>query len=115
MRHTINLAVFLTCFTVLCIVSIWWVVPAVARVAFDHGTHQEYIADEPCTTCHLEGADAIVPSQETCLQCHDRSFVEDVAIPAPATHGPLWGLNHRPFAKNAAADCNACHQQSDCL
>lgn len=91
-----------------------WTVPALAA-KFDHAAHQEYLPDAPCATCHAEGARSIVPETKVCLGCHEEVFVKAVELPGLNTHGPLWALNHRPFAKGEAIDCAACHRQSDCL
>jgi len=115
MRELINITAMLACFALISIVSIWWVVPAVARVTFDHGFHQSQVAEQDCSTCHLAGAQKVIPDEAVCLQCHKGSFVENVVIPTPKTHGPLWGFNHRSFAKGAEANCAECHQQSECL
>ncbi|PLY12545.1 MAG: cytochrome C [Desulfuromonas sp.] len=115
MRHTLNLTLFFVSFTFLSIISIWWIVPAVAQVTFDHQAHLQNIDDQECETCHVADARSIVPEQQACLQCHDAAFLQNVVMPGTATHGPLWGLEHRPFAKGAQSDCASCHQQSDCL
>jgi len=115
MREIINTAAMLTCFAVISFVSIWWGVPALAGLTFDHEFHQRQIGTEDCSVCHLEGAQQIVPQQQVCLSCHDSDFIQNVAIPAPTTHGPLWGGNHRLVAKSINIDCAGCHQQSDCL
>ncbi|PLX95705.1 MAG: cytochrome C [Desulfuromonas sp.] len=86
-----------------------------ANLTFDHQTHNKVIPDEPCATCHLEDASESIPPLTTCQGCHDTSFVESVTIPIPPPHDPLWGLNHRSFAKSGDASCTSCHAQSDCL
>jgi len=90
------------------------VVPAFAA-EFNHPTHLTYVADSPCSTCHVEGAETIVPDTKVCLECHDQAFVDDVKLPGLKTHGPVWALNHRPAAKGETYDCAACHQQDFCL
>lgn len=115
MRHLTTLTVFLTCLCVLSVVTLWKEPSATAATLFNHLTHNDYLTGQKCVTCHLNGAAEITPSMETCLSCHDRAFVDGVELPSLATHGPLWGLNHRTFAKGAAANCNECHQQADCL
>jgi len=89
-------------------------VPAFAA-EFNHATHNTYVADSPCTTCHVEGAGTIIPDTKVCLECHDQAFVDAVQLPGTKTHGPVWALNHRPAAKGEAYDCAACHQQDFCL
>jgi hypothetical protein len=43
-------------------------------------------------------------------------MLNEVEFPGLRTHGPVWSLNHRPYAKAGQPyDCAACHQQSDCL
>ena len=88
--------------------------PAFALV-FVHQDHQEYTEDEGCQFCHVEDARTIVPDQEVCLNCHETEFLRWVEVPSPATHGPLWGFNHRQTAKNSTYDCSVCHQQDDCF
>ncbi len=89
-------------------------VPAPAA-DFDHAAHQGYLPGEPCATCHVEGAASIVPEAKVCQNCHEAEFVAKVSFPGLKTHGPAWGLSHRPFAKGNAVDCAACHQQNFCL
>lgn len=86
-----------------------------AAVTFDHSAHLGYVDKGACDTCHKEGAESIVPDTKVCLECHDEAFVKDVNFPGLKTHGPVWTLNHRPFAKQNDFDCAACHQQQDCL
>jgi hypothetical protein len=92
-----------------------WVVPVLAA-DFDHAEHLTYLPGAPCSTCHLDGARSIVPDKgKVCINCHDQAFVDDVKLPGLKTHGPVWALNHRPFAKGNTYDCAACHQQNFCL
>jgi hypothetical protein len=97
--------------------------PALA-VTFDHAAHLTYLEGEPCSICHMDpekdtvvfnGPETIVPDRAVCLNCHDEDFVDQVEFPGLKTHGPLWALNHRPYAKGESIDCYACHQQVDCL
>lgn len=81
---------------------------------FDHATHNAG-TDTECAACHVEGAASIFPEGSVCSACHEAGFVDKVVFPALSTHGPLWSMNHRPFAKGGSADCASCHQQSDCL
>ncbi|BCR05995.1 c-type cytochrome [Desulfuromonas versatilis] len=96
------------------VICILGAVPALGA-DFDHAAHLTYLPDEPCTTCHREDAKTIQPDQAVCLDCHDEAFVKEVKLPGLKTHGPVWPLNHRPFAKGNTYDCYACHQQFDCL
>jgi len=89
-------------------------VPSLAA-EFVHGDHLTYLEDAPCSTCHVEGAQSIKPDTKVCLECHDEDFIKDVTFPGLLTHGPVWAMNHRPFAKGNKIDCYACHQQVDCL
>ncbi len=91
-----------------------WAIPAVA-ITFDHETHLEILADMSCATCHVEGTETIVPDTAVCLECHEQEFLKEIEFPGLKTHGPVWALNHRPFAKMSDFDCAACHQQVDCL
>ncbi len=85
-------------------------------VEFDHDEHLGYLGEDVrCATCHVEDAESISPEAEVCGECHQQDFIDDVSFPALETHGPVWPLNHRPFAKNKANNCEACHQQADCL
>jgi len=95
-------------------ITLLWCSPALA-VDFNHAAHLEILGDVECATCHLEGATEIVPSDKACLECHDQTFVDSVVKPATKTHGLTWATEHRPFAKNQAIDCSACHQQEFCL
>ena len=102
------------CLLAVMAITFAWALPALA-VDFDHATHQPYVEGAPCSTCHVEGAKDIVPELSVCLQCHDQGFIDTVKLPGLKTHGPVWALNHRPFAKGSTYDCSACHQQSYCL
>ncbi len=84
---------------------------------FDHGRHAaEYAKDKSCAVCHQDGAASIVPDKIVCLECHDnKDMVEAASFAVPATHGPLWALNHNAAARAKSIDCEACHEQSDCL
>ena len=86
------------------------------RFTFDHLQHRDLVfPGSPCVTCHLPDSPTITPELRACLQCHDREFAEQVMIPGMVnTHGPLWGFNHGPFAKNRQLDCAGCHQQNYC-
>ncbi len=90
---------------------------AVAALAedFKHAEHLTYVPETPCSTCHVEGAKSIVPDNKVCLECHDQDEIDQVKLLGLKTHGPIWALNHRSFAKNKASDCASCHQQSYCL
>ncbi|BCA78669.1 cytochrome c3 family protein [Desulfuromonas sp. AOP6] len=102
------------CLIAVMAVTFAWALPALA-VDFDHAEHLTYIEGTDCATCHVEGAQSIVPETSVCLQCHDQDFVDTVEMPGLKTHGPVWALNHRPFAKGNTYDCAACHQQSYCM
>ena len=83
---------------------------------FDHRAHvEQYVAAAGCGACHVDGAETIVPATAVCLECHDAEMIEAVVLPELNTHGPVWALNHGAAAKGVAADCAACHEQSDCL
>lgn len=82
---------------------------------FVHDAHLGYIADEPCSTCHVADAAEIIPSLDLCKKCHDQEFISKVTLPGTRTHGPTWSLNHRSYAKGKQIDCSACHQQDFCL
>lgn len=99
---------------VIMVVSFLGVVPGLAT-DFNHTEHLTYIDDASCTACHVEGAVTIKPSTSVCVDCHDEDFVKEVKFSGLKTHGPVWALNHRPFAKGSAVDCSACHQQDYCL
>jgi hypothetical protein len=86
-----------------------------AAVNFDHTAHLGYVEKGACETCHQEGAKSIVPETKVCLECHDQAFVDGVKLPGLKTHGPVWSLNHRPFAKAVGNNCASCHAQADCL
>lgn len=90
------------------------VMPAKA-VEFDHAVHLEVEGATICAICHLEDADNIKPAGQVCQECHEQDFVTQVVFPGLKTHGQLWAMNHRPYAKNKTIDCQACHQQADCL
>lgn len=90
--------------------------PAAAlAVKFDHSAHLAYVDDGKCSVCHVEGAKSVVPERKVCLDCHDDAFLKDVQMPGLKTHGPVWALNHRPFAKADEYNCQICHEQSSCL
>ena len=82
--------------------------PALAAT-FNHAEHNEYIGDAACSTCHQGDDPSIVPDLKVCLECHDQDFVDEVKLPGTKTHGPVWALQHRPFAKGSTYDCSACH------
>jgi len=82
---------------------------------FDHSQHQQYLAGEPCLTCHVSEAKSIVPEIEVCLECHDNEMVEQVTFAGLKSHDASWPSSHRSVANGSAMDCTACHQQSDCL
>jgi hypothetical protein len=91
------------------------VTPARA-VEFDHAAHLDVLGEEAvCVTCHLDTADTIKPEGAVCRECHEEDFIGEVQFPGLKTHGPVWALNHRPYAKNKASDCESCHRQGDCL
>ncbi|ADH86936.1 hypothetical protein [Desulfurivibrio alkaliphilus] len=89
------------------------------QFTFDHDQHRFLVfPGSPCITCHLPDTPTITPERRSCLQCHDQEFTELVHFPGMVnTHGPLWGFNHGPFAKNKSRqfDCAGCHQQNYCL
>ncbi len=88
--------------------------PALAAT-FNHAEHDRYVGDVACETCHKQVDASIVPETQVCLACHKQSFVDKVELPQTETHGPIWALYHRPYAKGADANCVACHEQSYCL
>ncbi len=81
---------------------------------FAHADHLEYVEND-CAACHREGAESVFPDLENCLDCHEQEFIDDVVFPSLKTHGPVWALNHRPFAKMSDNNCATCHEQQDCL
>ncbi|MDF1613738.1 cytochrome c3 family protein [Desulfurivibrio dismutans] len=87
------------------------------QFTFDHEQHRYLVfPGSPCITCHLPDTPTITPERRACLQCHDQEFTEMVKFPGMVnTHGPLWGFNHGPLAKNRQLDCAGCHQQNYCL
>lgn len=89
--------------------------PVAQAVDFDHAAHQAMEGGPACTDCHKDGADSIKPAEKVCLKCHDQQFLGKVAFGGLKTHGPVWALNHRQSAKAKVIDCEACHQQVDCL
>lgn len=93
---------------------LWLVTPAWGA-DFDHDAHLAMESAPVCAACHREDATSIQPAAAACLECHEQEFVDGVKFPGLKTHGPLWAMNHRPFAKNKSVDCNACHQQAFCL
>ncbi|WP_432821118.1 cytochrome c3 family protein [Trichloromonas sp.] len=83
---------------------------------FNHNDHvNEYVDGAGCDTCHVAGAESIVPDTAVCLECHDEELIGSLSLPEPRTHGPVWALNHRAEAKGSAIDCAMCHEQSYCL
>lgn len=87
------------------------------RYTFDHERHRSlHLAGEPCRTCHLPDSPTITPDRRACLQCHDQEFASQVKMSGlQSTHGPLWGFNHGPAARNHQPECGGCHQQDYCL
>jgi len=87
-----------------------------AATRFDHRAHlEEYVPGTSCDTCHLVGAETIVPDKKVCLDCHDEAMAKEAKLNGTKTHGPVWALNHRSEAKGNAIDCAACHEQDFCL
>ena len=87
-----------------------------AATRFDHRAHlEEYVPGTSCDTCHLVGAETIVPDKKVCLDCHDEAMAKEAKLSGTRTHGPVWALNHRSEAKGNAIDCAACHEQDYCL
>jgi len=84
-------------------------------VTFNHTAHDGYTEDVSCTTCHVEGAQSIVPAKKVCEQCHDADFAKGVDYPSLASHGPLWAFQHRAQAKGSAINCSQCHEQDFCF
>lgn len=92
-------------------VSLAW-----ANMRFDHRAHiEEYAFGMDCNTCHVEGAESIVPSKDVCLMCHDEFYGEMTDLGSINTHGPMWARNHGSMAKGGALDCTSCHSQSYCM
>lgn len=83
---------------------------------FNHTEHlEEYTQDEPCITCHLQGAKHIRPNRKVCAECHDdEEFIQSVKLPPLKTHGPTWLQTHRQNAYQNEALCANCHQTSFC-
>lgn len=84
---------------------------------FQHDTHINILAGEECAVCHqIEKDKSVKPSKDTCLNCHDQKFVDDVKFPGTNTHhGITWAVRHKAEAKMEKYDCSACHQQSFCM
>jgi len=95
------------------VMSLW--ADAALGAAFNHAEHLTYIEDSPCSTCHSQAAESIVPDKGICLECHEQEFIDEVELPGLKTHGPLWVMNHRPAAKSEGPDCAVCHRQDFCL
>lgn len=91
------------------------IVSSAGAEEFNHTEHLTYLDGDDCQSCHVEGAEDIVPEKESCLNCHDSDFIEAVKFPGLKSHDLTWALNHRSAAKSGSMDCAACHQQSECL
>lgn len=87
--------------------------PAVAMEAktFDHDYHVEEVESD-CSVCHQEADLDIAPPLERCEDCHEKSFVDDVKIPARVTHDSFWYRDHGPAAKDPERNCDSCHQDN---
>ncbi len=103
---------FICVFAMICA----WV-PSVWAVSFDHGRHvAEFAKEKSCAICHRTDAMSIVPEKIVCMECHDdKEKIDAVSFVSPATHGPLWALNHQTEVRAKVIDCENCHEQADCL
>jgi len=100
-----------TTFVLLVYVSPVW------AVVFNHDEHlTEYTQNEPCKTCHVEGAPSIRPDYKVCVMCHDdKDFIRSVELPPLKTHGPTWMNIHRQQGyQQSETLCANCHQTSFC-
>ncbi|PLX42700.1 MAG: cytochrome C [Deltaproteobacteria bacterium] len=79
---------------------------------FNHGSHvDEYVTDGECSTCHVAGANSIVPEATVCQKCHEAADIENFTYGNTKTHGPLWSLNHRMDARTEMETCLKCHAE----
>ncbi|MGA1862319.1 hypothetical protein OWM07_05505 [Deferribacter thermophilus] len=90
---------------------------SLSALQFDHDKHLKTLEGEECSVCHKVDTDkSVKPSNNTCLDCHDKGFVESVKFPGLKTHyGVNWAIKHKVEAKMDKYDCNACHKQSFCM
>jgi hypothetical protein len=87
---------------------------AMEAMVFDHDYHlEEYESD--CGACHQEADLDIVPPSERCLECHEADFIEEVKIPARATHDSFWYQDHGKYVRELDANCVTCHQDEFCF
>ena len=82
---------------------------------FTHEIHLKAIEDVECSQCHKANATEILPSRKVCLDCHDADMIDRVYLPNPASHGPVWSLDHHTFAKLNSSLCFNCHDQEYCI
>ncbi|TAL18581.1 cytochrome C [bacterium] len=71
----------------------------------------QYVTGGDCAACHLPGDQSVIPSNETCKKCHDEKFMAEVTFTGLKSHGPLWSLDHGPFALRDYKTCEKCHDE----
>jgi hypothetical protein len=78
-----------------------------AQETFSHGVHLE--AGLGCRDCHfVETKGPALPSQETCLTCHEAGKVAPIRPPATAAAGRDWSFAHQPHL-DVGIECATCH------
>ncbi|UCF31601.1 MAG: cytochrome c3 family protein [bacterium] len=89
-------------------------VPTVSwAMRFSHKVHEEKGASE-CVTCHVTGAQSIIPSPQVCLPCHEEVDLEETDLGPTRTHTPLWVRQHGRDSSEPDAQCRSCHTLSFC-
>jgi hypothetical protein len=79
---------------------------------FSMKTHvDKCVANGDCLVCHKPSDATIIPSREVCKDCHDDKFIADVTFAGLTSHGPLWSLDHGPFALVDYKMCEKCHDE----
>jgi hypothetical protein len=82
---------------------------------FNHDDHLE-ILDNDCQSCHIEDARDIVPERDTCMECHEESFIKDVDYGDVVTHRDSnFVLEHKNFVGIEKYECASCHEQAACV
>ncbi|MDF1535480.1 MAG: cytochrome c3 family protein [bacterium] len=87
---------------------------AVEAKVFDHDFHVGE-TESDCGVCHQEADLDIAPPLERCEECHEKSFLADVKIPARVTQDSFWYRDHGPYAEELVNNCASCYREDFCL
>ena len=106
---TIRHAIFIAFLAIACMVP-----TAADAMRFSHIVHDGEGVGQ-CNRCHLPGALSIIPERSGCLDCHEKTDIEETVLGPTKSHTPSWVRLHGRDSQSADAQCSSCHDLAFCV